>query len=70
MLLNHYAEHMHLAKVISCAKYNTGNVIGVRNSNPIPYNCVYDVMLPYGYLQKYAANVISNNFYSQIYAEG
>ena len=63
MLLNHYAEHMHLDKVISCANYNTGNVIGVRNSNPIPYNCVYDVMLPYGSLQHYAAKIITENMY-------
>ena len=47
-----------------------GNMIGVRNFNPILDTRVYDVMLPYGYLQKYAANVISNNFYSHIYAVG
>ena len=48
VLLPQDGEHRRSANVISCAKFYTGNVIGVRSYNPILDTCVYDVMLPYG----------------------
>ena len=57
-------------KVISCAKDDTGNLIGVRNSNQILDTNVYNVMLPYVPLQQYDAKFIAENMYSQVDAEG
>ena len=52
---------MHSSKVISCANYDMGNIIGVNNYNPMFDMCMYDVMFPYGYLQRYEANFIAEN---------
>ena len=69
MLLPQYGEHMRSAKVISRTKDYMGNVIGFSNSNPILDTCVYNVMLPDGFLKHYAENFSAENMYWQVGAE-
>ena len=63
-------EHMLSAKVISRAKYDMGNAIGVKNANPTLDMRVYGFICLYGYLQQYVEIVMDDNMYPQVYAEG
>jgi hypothetical protein len=49
---------------------HNGRPIGVRHSNPILDTCEYEVQFPDGSTQSYLANVIAENLYSQVDAEG
>ena len=70
MLLSQHGGHIQSAKFIRYAKDDTCTVIGVRNSNPLIDTRVKDVMFLYGSLQQYAANVITDEIYSQVDTEG
>jgi len=49
---------------------HNGRPIGVRHSNPILDTREYEVQFPDGSTQSYLANVIAENLYSQVDAEG
>ena len=42
------------------------NIIGYHHSNPFLDTCIYEFQFHYGYISKYAANLIAENLYSQI----
>ena len=63
VLLPQYGDHMQYSKVISHSEGNMGNVIRVRNYNPIHDTRVYDVMFPDWSLTHYYANIIAENVY-------
>ena len=63
VILAQDGEQMESYKVISYTKDHIGDLIGVINSNPILDNRVYNVMLPYGPLHHYEANIIFDNMY-------
>ncbi len=58
------------AKVIGWKHDAKGNPIGKVHSNPIIDSRVYKVQFPDGNIEDYAANVIVENMYSQVDAEG
>jgi hypothetical protein len=57
-------------EVIRRRRDHNGRPIGVRNSNPILYTREYEVVFPDGTTQSNSANVIAENLYSQVDAEG
>ena len=61
---------MSSAKVVSWIKDKYGKVKGTYNKIPILSTRVYDVMFPDGVVCLYAANIISENMYSQIDSNG
>ena len=70
VLLPQDGEHICSSEVISFAKNDKGNVITVRNSNPIIDTPVYNVMFPDGSLQQYTAIIITRKIYAQVDAKG
>ena len=58
------------AKVIGRSKDADGNVTGVYDNNPFVNTMVYDVQFPDGQIKEYAANVIAENMYKQVDADG
>ena len=44
--------------------------MGIYDKNPFLNTVVYDVQFPDGEIKEYAANVIAENMYSQVDAEG
>ena len=63
-------EEMKAARVIGRSKNRDGNVIGSYNDNPLINTMVYDVEFPDGAIREYAANVIADNMYAQVDADG
>ena len=63
-------EKFQNAKVISQSKYGNGVPIGSYDINPFLNTTIYDVGFPDGEICEYCANVISENMYSQVDAEG
>ena len=59
-------EHMQAARVIGQSRDKEGKTIRTFNQNPILNMKVYNVMFPDGSVSQYAANIISENIYSQI----
>jgi hypothetical protein len=57
-------------EVIRRRRDHNGRPIGVRNHNPIMDTREYEVVFPDGTTQSYSANVIAENLYSQVDAEG
>jgi len=57
-------------EVIRRRRDHNGRPIGVRNLNPILDTREYEVVFPDGTTQSYSANVIAENLYSQVDAEG
>jgi hypothetical protein len=58
------------AKVIGRKRDSDGNPVGVGNTNPLLDTRVYEVEFPDGHTDAYAANIIAENIYSQVDAEG
>jgi hypothetical protein len=59
-----------LAKVIGRKRDNDGNPVGMAHPNPIIDTRVYEVIFHDGHVEEYAANVIAENMYVQVDAEG
>ena len=57
-------------KFIRRANDDMGTAIGVRNANPILDMRMYEIMFTYESLHQYSANIIDNNMYSHVDAEG
>ena len=47
-----------------------GNLVGISNDNPILDTRLYEVEFADGHVLEYAANVIAENLYAQVDAEG
>ena len=62
-------ENKH-AKVIGRSKDADGNINGTYDNNPFSNTMVYDVQFPDGEIKEYAANVIAENMYNQVDADG
>ena len=60
---------MKSAKVIGINNDRDRNPVGTYNSNLIFNTRVYDVVFPYGAIQKYSANFIAEILYIQVYEE-
>jgi hypothetical protein len=58
------------AKVVGRKRDNSGNPVGIANSNPILDTRVYNVQFPDGHMECYAANIIAENIYAQVDQEG
>lgn len=63
-------EKIKSAKVIGRSKDDDGKVLGTYDSNPLLNSIVYDVEFPDGAIKQYAANIIAQNMYSQVDANG
>jgi hypothetical protein len=63
-------EELKSAKVINRAKDSDGNFIGTYDDNPVLNSMVYDVEFPDGDVRQYSANIIAQNMYSQVDANG
>ena len=63
-------EEMQAAKVIRRSKDADGNIIGTYDDNPMLNSLVYDVEFPDGEIREYSANVIAENMFSQVDANG
>ena len=63
-------EAMQSAKVIGRAMDEDGNLIGRYDDNPILNTMVYNVEFPDGDIREYSANVIAENMYAQVDANG
>ena len=63
-------ENMHSAKVIGRSKDIDGNIVGTYDDNPYANTMVYDVEFDNGEVKEYAANVIAENMYAQVDADG
>ena len=57
---------MSSAKLVSWVKVNNGKVKVTYNNNTIVDTRVYNIMFPDGAVFQYAANIIADNFYSQV----
>jgi hypothetical protein len=44
--------------------------MGIGHSNPLLDTCIYEVKFPDGHTENFATNIIAENIYSQIDAEG
>ena len=58
------------ATVIRRSRDNDGKLTGVASDNPITDSRIYDVMFDDGTVKQYAANIIAENIYSQVDANG
>ena len=58
------------ARVIGRKRDESGNPIGMVNTNPILDTRLYDVQFLDGRVETYAANIIAENIYSQLDDEG
>jgi hypothetical protein len=63
-------EQMQMARVIGRSKSDDGRILGIHDDNPMLNTLLYDVQFPDGTIKEYAANVISENMFSQVDAEG
>ena len=63
-------EKFQNAKVIGQSKDGNGVPIGSYDINPSLNKKIYDFEFPDGEIRKYCANVIAENMYSQVDAEG
>ena len=63
-------EKFQNAKVIGQSKDGNGEPIGSYDINPFLNTTIYDVEFLDGKIRKYGANVIAENMYSQVDAEG
>jgi hypothetical protein len=58
------------AKVTGRKRNENGDPVGTAHTNPILDTRVYNVQFPDGHTEEYAANVISENIYSQVDDDG
>ena len=63
-------EKFQNAKFISQSKDGNGEPIGSYDINPFLNTTIYDVEFPDGKIREYCENVIAENMYSQVDAEG
>ena len=63
-------ESVKAARVLARSKDEDGNIKGTHNENPYLNTLSYDVQFPDGEVREYAANVISENMYAQVDANG
>ena len=63
-------ENFQSAKVIGRSKDKDGNIVGTYDNNPHLNTMVYDVEFPDGEIREYSANVIAENMYAQVDADG
>ena len=63
-------EHMASAKVVGRAKDGDGLPIGTYDDDPMQNSMVYNVEFPDGEVKEYSANIIAQNMYSQVDANG
>lgn len=63
-------EELKLAKVKSRTRSSDSDVIGTYGSNPLLNSILYDVEFPNGQIKHYSANIIAENMYSQVDADG
>lgn len=63
-------EHQKPAKVIRRTTNIEGATIGTYDDNPMINSMVYDVQFPDGQIKEYAANIIAQNMYAQVDADG
>ena len=63
-------EMMAPAKVIGLSMDADGKVIGDSNDNPILNTTLYDVEFSDGMIKSYAANIIAENIYNMVNADG
>ena len=70
VMLPRNGESIEVAKVIRRAKDDKGNTIGTYHPNPILDTQLYKVMFSDGSIEKYAANTIAQNIYSQVDEHG
>ena len=63
-------EKFQNAKLIGQSKDRNGEPIGSHDINPFLNTQIYDVEFPDGEIREYCANVIAENMYSQVDAEG
>ena len=63
-------DHMENARVVKRHKNHDGQYIGRRHDNPILDTRVYDVEFNDGSVKQYSANVIAENMFSQVDADG
>ena len=69
-LLLPHGDTMVTGRVVKRAKGEDGNPIGIRNNNPILDTREYTVEFSDGSTAEYRANVIAENLFSQVDAEG
>lgn len=58
------------AVVIGRHRDAEGNLIGVKDDNPILSTALYDVAFPDGTVKQYAANIIADNMFAQVDESG
>ena len=63
-------ENLRNAKVIGCSKDDEGNLMGSYDDNPTKNSMIYDVEFPNGEIREYSTNLIFENMYSQVDANG
>ena len=63
-------KEMSSSKLVSQMKDKYVKIKGTHNKNLILDTRVYDVMFPDGAVCQYAANIIVENMYSQVYSNG
>ena len=63
-------EEMQRAKVIGRSKSDDGRILGMYDDNPMLNTLLYDVQFPDGTIKEYAANIIAENMFSQVDADG
>ena len=56
--------------VVRRTRDSDGNLIGKSNDNPLLDTALYDVRFPGGDTEAYTANIIAENIYAQVDAEG
>jgi hypothetical protein len=63
-------EDMKAAKVVGRTKDEDGNIIGTYDHDPMLNSMVYDIEFPDGEIKEYSANIIAQNMYAQVDANG
>ena len=59
-----------MGKVIGRATGPNGETVGKYDDNPILNSIIYDVEFPEGQIKEYAANILAENLWSQVDADG
>ena len=63
-------EEMRAAKVLRRSRNEDGEIVGTHNENPLMNTLVYDVEFPDGEVREYSANILAENMYAQVDADG
>ena len=57
-------------QLIGCTNDPNGNTVGKYNDNPLFNSMLYDIELPDGKIKEYSANIIGENMYARVDADG